>query len=349
MPSDPSVFEQTLTLELSALQPEVRVLIVDDDPEARDYLVTVVQEAGYETAVAASGEEALKLLDHEFCPIMITDRNMPGMDGVTLCKRAREGQYPGYLYIFLLTAQNGDADIVSGLKAGADDYLGKKNISTPELIARLGNARRIVGLEQALRRALDQKRQMANTDVLTGAYSRRYLERQLSLELERTRRFNHPVSVLLLDIDYFKRINDRFGHAVGDEVLRSAYRRLRDLLPRACDWIGRYGGEEFLVVLIDTDLRGAEIVAHRLVAGLAESPIETSVGTIPVTISIGGAEAAQMLTSDLSFKGLLEIADHCLYASKRDGRNRYTLCLDSDSPLALSSISSHAHAEARHQ
>ena len=348
MESDPSVFEQTLTLELSALQPELRVLIVDDDPDARDYLVAVVQEAGYQTAVAASGEEALHLLETEFCPIMITDRNMPGMDGVTLCKRAREGHYPGYLYIFLLTAQNANADIVSGLKAGADDYLGKKNISAPELVARLGNARRIVSLEQALRRALDQKRQMANTDVLTGAYSRRYLERQLSLELERTRRFNHPVSVLLLDIDYFKRINDRYGHAIGDEVLRSTYRRLRDRLPRACDWIGRYGGEEFLVVLIDTDLRGAEIVAQRLVAGMAETPVETSAGPIPVTISIGGAEAAQILTSDLNFKGLLEIADHCLYASKRDGRNRYTMSLHGgESPIALKSSGSKAQDEAR--
>jgi two-component system cell cycle response regulator len=345
MESDPSVFEQTLTLELSALQPELRVLIVDDDPDARDYLVALVQEAGYRTAVAASGEQALQLLETEFCPIMITDRNMPGMDGVTLCKRAREGQYPGYLYIFLLTAQSASADIVSGLKAGADDYLGKNSISGPELIARLGNARRIVSLEQALRRALDQKRQMANTDVLTGAYSRRYLERQLSLELERTRRFNHPISVLLLDIDHFKRVNDRYGHAIGDEVLRNTYRRLRSSLPRACDWIGRYGGEEFLVVLVDTDLRGAEIVAQRLVSGMAETPMETTIGPIPVTISLGGAEAAQMLTSDLSFKRLLEIADQCLYASKRDGRNRYTLCLQGDSPIASGSIASSAQGE----
>lgn len=346
MQSDPGVFEQTLTLELSELQSELRVLIVDDDPDARDYLVAVVQEAGYQTAVASSGEQALQLLATEFCPIMITDRNMPGMDGVTLCKRAREEHYPGYLYIFLLTAQNASADIVSGLKAGADDYLGKNNISAPELVARLGNARRIVSLEQALRRALDQKRQMANTDALTGAYSRRYLERQLSLELERTRRFNHSVSLLLLDIDYFKRINDRYGHAIGDEVLRNAYRRLRDLLPRACDWIARYGGEEFLVVLIDTDLRGAEIVAKRLVGGMAEAPIETSAGPIPVTISVGGSEAAQLLTSDLSFTRLIEIADRCLYASKRDGRNRYTMCLDGASSIGFSSAASSVQGQA---
>jgi two-component system cell cycle response regulator len=322
---NPGAFEQTLTLDLRSLQLELRVLIVDDDPDARDYLVTVVQEAGYRTAVAASGEEALQMLAREFCPIMITDRNMPGMNGVTLCQRAREGNYPGYLYIFLLTAQNASEDIVSGLKAGADDYLSKKNISAPELVARLGNARRIVSLEHALRRALDQKRQMANTDALTGAHSRRYLERQMSLELERTRRFGHPLSVLLVDIDYFKRINDRYGHAVGDEVLRSTYRRMRDLLPRACDWIGRYGGEEFLVVLIDTDMRGAEIVAQRLVSGMAESAVETSSGPIPVTVSIGGAEAAQMMSHALNFRGLLEIADRCLYSSKHMGRNRYTL------------------------
>lgn len=333
MESPPSsAFEQTLTLELAIVQPELRVLIVDDDPDARDYLVAVVQEAGYQTVVASSGEEALQLLEREFCPIMITDRNMPGMDGITLCKRARQEAYPGYLYIFLLTAQNSSADIVSGLKAGADDYLGKKNISAPELVARLGNARRIVSLEQALRRALDQKRQMANTDVLTGAYSRRYLERQLSLELERTRRFNHSLTVLLIDIDHFKRINDRYGHAVGDEVLRSTYRRMRELVPRTCDWIGRYGGEEFLITLLDTNLRGAEIVAQRLLQGIAERPVETSSGPVPVTISIGAADVAQMLSSEVNFKGLLEIADQCLYASKRAGRNRYTMSLPGDSP-----------------
>lgn len=334
MDSGPNAFDQTLTLDLADLQSELCVLIVDDDEEARDYLVAVVQEAGYHTRTAPSGEEALQLLEREFCPIMITDRNMPGMDGLTLCRRAREGTYSGYLYIFLLTAHNTAEDIVNGLKAGADDYLGKRNISAAELVARLGNAKRIVSLEQALRRALDQKRQMANTDVLTGAYSRRYLERQLSLELERTKRFGHPLTVLLVDIDHFKRINDRYGHSVGDEVLRSTYRRMRELLPRACDWIGRYGGAEFLVTLLDTDLRGAEIVAQRLTVGVAQAPIDTTSGPIPVTISVGAADISQMLSNQLSFKGLLQIADECLYASKRGGRNRYTMHIDKDSPVA---------------
>jgi two-component system cell cycle response regulator len=334
MEASPGVFDQTLTLDLADTQPDLRVLIVDDDEEVRDYLVAVVQEAGYQTHTAASGEEALQLLEREFCPIMITDRNMPGMDGLTLCRRARQGSYAGYLYIFLLTAHNAAEDIVNGLKAGADDYLGKTNISAAELVARLGNARRIVTLERALRRALDQKRQMANTDVLTGAYSRRYLERQLSLELERTRRFSHPLTVLLVDIDHFKRINDRYGHAVGDEVLRNTYRRMRELLPRACDWIGRYGGEEFLITLLDTDLRGAEVVAQRLTTGVAESTIDTSAGPIPVTISVGAADVSQMMSNQLSFKGLLQIADECLYASKRGGRNRYTMHMEKDSPVA---------------
>jgi diguanylate cyclase (GGDEF)-like protein len=333
MESTPT-FDETLTLDLADLRPDLCVLIVDDDEEARDYLVAVVQEAGYRTRTAASGEEALMLLESEFCPIMITDRNMPGMDGLTLCRRARQINYSGYLYIFLLTAHNTAEDIVNGLNAGADDYLGKRNISAAELVARLGNAKRIVGLEQALRRALDQKRQMANTDVLTGAYSRRYLERQLSLELERSRRFSHPLTVLLVDIDHFKRINDRYGHAVGDEVLRATYRRMRELLPRACDWIGRYGGEEFLVTLLDTDLRGAEVVAQRLVSGVAQSAIDTSSGPIAVTISVGAADVSQMMSNQLSFKGLLQIADECLYASKRSGRNRYTMRMEKDSPIA---------------
>lgn len=333
MDSTPA-FDQTMALDLADLQPDLTVLIVDDDAEARDYLVAVVQEAGYQTRTATSGEEALRMLEHEFCPIMISDRNMPGMDGLTLCRRARQGTYAGYLYIFLLTAHNSAEDIVNGLNAGADDYLGKRNISAAELVARLGNAKRIISLEQALRRALDQKRQMANTDVLTGAFSRRYLERQLSLELERSRRFSHPLTVLLVDIDHFKRINDRYGHAVGDEVLRATYRRMRELLPRACDWIGRYGGEEFLVTLLDTDLRGAEVVAQRLTTGVAQSTVDTSAGPIPVTISVGAADVSQMLSNELSFRGMLQIADECLYASKHGGRNRYTMRIEKDSPVA---------------
>jgi len=321
--------DETLTLQLPHLQLALRVLIVDDDPDARDYLVAVVQEAGYQTAVAASGDEALALLDREFCPIMITDRNMPGMDGVSLCRYARERSYPGYLYIFLLTALHASEDIVTGLKAGADDYLGKNNISAPELVARLGNARRIVSLEQALRRALDQKRQMANTDVLTGAFSRRYLERQLSHELERSRRSGHALSVLLIDVDHFKRVNDRYGHSVGDEVLRGVYRRMRELLPRACDWIGRYGGEEFLVVLLDTDLGGAEIVAQRLTFGVAQAQFETTAGIVPVTVSIGGADVKRLPPGELSFTALVQSADQCLYYSKHSGRNRYTMSVAS--------------------
>jgi diguanylate cyclase (GGDEF)-like protein len=319
------MFEQTLAIDLTTLQAELRVLIVDDDPVAREYFVAVVQEAGYATATARSGREALELLRREFCPIMITDRNMPGMNGVELCAAARQETWSGYLYIFLITAQNAREDIVSGLRAGADDYLSKK-ISAPELVARLGNARRIVSLEQALRRALDQKRQIANTDALTGVFSRHYLERHLSLELERARRFGHSMAVLLVDIDHFKRINDRFGHAVGDEVLRAACKRMRTLVPRSCDWLARYGGEEFVVVLADTDLAGAEVVARRINAGIAQTPIETSGGAVSVTVSIGGAAVgASSAAPGLHPGAVLGRADRCLYASKHGGRNRCTM------------------------
>jgi diguanylate cyclase (GGDEF)-like protein len=325
MPPPPSRFEETLALDLTTTQDVPRVLIVDDDPIAREYFVAVVQEAGYATATADSGREALELLQREFCPIMITDRNMPGMDGMQLCANARQGTWPGYLYIFVITAQNASQDIVSGLDAGADDYL-SKDISVPELVARLGNAKRIVSLEQALRRALDQKRQLANTDALTGVFSRLYLEKQLSMELERTRRYGYSLSVLLVDIDHFKRINDCLGHAVGDEVLRTVCNRMRSLVPRSCDWLARYGGEEFVVVLTETGLAGAEVVAKRINAGVAQAPIETSGGAVPVTISIGGAAiGASSPESDFRPGALLDRADRCLYASKGGGRNRCTM------------------------
>jgi diguanylate cyclase len=133
------------------------------------------------------------------------------------------------------------------------------------------------------------------------------------------------LSVLLIDIDHFKRINDRYGHALGDEVLRSACCRMQELLPRACDWIARFGGEEFLAVLIETDLTGAEAAAQRLNIGMAQTPFETSAGPIAVTVSIGGADVAQLPRNSFNFAALLQSADQCLYESKRNGRNRYTM------------------------
>jgi PleD family two-component response regulator len=195
---------ETQTREVRSLRNASPILLVDDDEEVRDHLTAVLQVAGYEVHTANSGNEALRTLHENFVPILIADRNMPDMDGLSLCRKVRTEDYPNYLYVLLLTAHDSQQDILSGLEAGADDYLSKR-ISPAELVARVRTAQRIVSLEQALRASLAHKRQQADTDALTGAYSRHYLNRQLTRELKRAQRYGNSLSVLLLDVDHSSR------------------------------------------------------------------------------------------------------------------------------------------------
>ena len=167
-----------------------------------------------------------------YYPILVTDWEMPEMDGVALCKAVRSLQLDGYVYALLLTARDSKEHIIAGLEAGADDYL-VKPVHEPELIARLNAGRRILALEHSLRAANERNRILSITDALTGAYNRRYLMEQLPRELERCRRYAYPLSVLMCDIDHFKQMNDARGHAAGDEVLQQFAARMQRSHPHA--------------------------------------------------------------------------------------------------------------------
>lgn len=250
---------------------------------------------------------------------------MPDMDGLALCRAIRAESFPGYVYILLLTARDTQEDIVAGLDAGADDYLSKR-VTEAELMARLKTARRIVGLEQSLRDIIEEKQRLATTDALTGANNRRYFVKHLGREIKRARRYNGPLSLLVLDIDRFKSVNDRFGHGAGDEVLVEFVRRINLGLPREIDWCARLGGEEFAVVLPQTDLNGARTVAEKLRQMTASVPILTASGPIDITVSIGIAAVDSLPRHvEPSVDALLEYADRGLYASKEEGRNRVTV------------------------
>jgi len=301
------------------------VLIVDDDPLTRDRLALLVQAAGFDTACAATGREALAHLHREYCPIVVTDRLMPDMDGLELCRAIRADSFRGYVYILLLTSKDTQDDILTGLDAGADDYLSKR-VTEAELMARLRTARRIVGLEQSLRDIIEEKRKLATTDALTGANNRHYFVKHLRRELNRVRRYGGALSVLALDIDRFKSVNDRFGHAIGDEVLIEFVRRVGLGLPREIDWSARLGGEEFAVVLPQTELLGAYTVAEKLRSMMSSVPVLTAVGPVEITVSIGVAALSSLPRDvEVNVDALLALADRSLYASKQGGRNRVTL------------------------
>src|ERR1044072_5766429 len=230
---------------------KIRLLLVEDEPTQRMMLERQLTRAGYVVDTAENGAEALtKILEGQY-HILLTDWDMPGMDGPTLCKRVRDANLSTYIYILLLTGHLTTDDLVVGLGAGANDY-GPKPANQAELLARLSAGSRIVKLEQSLREANEKIQLLSITDPLAGTYNRRYLNDQLLKEVERARRYNRPRAVIMADIDRFKRINDERGHASGDEVLKR-FADLAKSLIRPSDWIARYGGEEFVIVLPETD------------------------------------------------------------------------------------------------
>ncbi|MET0658586.1 MAG: diguanylate cyclase [Steroidobacteraceae bacterium] len=318
----PEGVDDTLQLMKLRLPQRASVLIVDDDPLVRERLQAVVEAAGFDAQLAPNGQVALDLLAREFVSIVLTDRDMPAMDGLAFCRTVRARQFPGYIYIMLLTVKDAEQDVLSGLDAGADDYVSKR-VSPAQLIARLRTAQRILSLEQSLRSLLDEKRREATTDSLTGAHNRHYFNRHMSRELKRSQRFGGELSLLVLDIDHFKQINDRHGHGVGDEVLQGFVARLKSALPREYDWLARLGGEEFAVVLPQTDLAGATVVAEKLRLCIRDTPIRTAAGPLRITVSIG-LSTPSVLPADepRTAAALVDLADRYLYKSKAHGRDR---------------------------
>jgi two-component system cell cycle response regulator len=300
------------------------ILLAEDDPVTRMLMTRFLKNAGYEVDAVANGSEAFDRMTKRYYPMLVTDWEMPEMDGIALCKAVRNMQLDGYVYSLLLTARDSKEHIIAGLEAGADDYL-VKPVHEPELVARLNAGRRILALEHSLRAANQRNRILSITDALTGAYNRRYLMEQLPREVERCRRYAYPLSVLMCDLDHFKHINDQSGHAAGDDVLQQFAARSQKSIRSNSDWIARYGGEEFLIVLPETSYADGMFVAEKLRALVANTPFNTRMGEIPMTASFGVASTGPH-GPDLTLKleSLIRTADECLYISKVEGRNRCT-------------------------
>jgi diguanylate cyclase (GGDEF)-like protein len=310
--------------QLLAVPTRPKILLVDDDESSQELSSVYAQHLGYTTSTCANAETALKRLRDDFSPIVITDLNMPGIGGLALCRELRARKWPGYVYIIVMTGQDLDDGLIGALDAGADDYL-RKGCQPAEMRARLRVAERIVTLEQRLRRNLENKARQAASDALTGLPNRRAFDKQFNAEFKRARRFGETLSLLLIDVDHFKKINDQHGHLVGDEVLRRLATILRANLPREFDILARCGGEEFAAVLPHTDRDGATMIAERLRASLTGAPIATVSGPLPITVSIGiGSLSSRASTDPLTTHDVYDEADRCLYESKRQGRNRVT-------------------------
>jgi diguanylate cyclase (GGDEF)-like protein len=297
------------------------VLIAEDDPLFRRILERWFQQWDYRVTAVENGLDAWEVLQREDAPqLAILDWMMPGMDGIELCRRIRNRDQSPYRYVLLLTAKDDKQDVITGLEAGADDYL-TKPFDVDELRARVRAGKRILDLEAALIHAQDDLQSAALHDSLTGLWNRGAILDLLRREVCRRQRTGDALGVMMVDIDYFKKINDTHGHLIGDAVLQEVTRRLAvDVRPY--DVVGRYGGEEFLIVFPGCNMRDLLVGAERLRHCIADQPIETSVGQIPVTLSLGLASVEQGENEILGCESFLQRADAALYAAKARGRNR---------------------------
>jgi diguanylate cyclase (GGDEF)-like protein len=312
-------------VQLRAGQPLPRLLLAEDSPMEREMLQQFLQQGGYAVDCASDGHEALAKITSNSFHILLTDWEMPGMNGTTLCRRVREAELSGYVYILLLTGHGSPELAVDALRSGADNFI-RKPFNPTELLAHVNAGWRIVQLERSLRTANEHIRQLTLTDALLGTYNRRYLDEELIKEVDRARRYDHCLSAVMADLDHFKNINDQYGHGVGDEVLREVAGRARAAIRQGSDWIARYGGEEFVIVLPETALSGAVATAEKIRAILAQTPVNTSAGPLTVSASFGVAQLdSSSGAAKLSVESLLRRADEALYCSKLAGRNRVTL------------------------
>ena len=295
------------------------VLIVEDDPVQRKLLDGALSKSGYTVLESDKGEVAWQILQEEQIQLIVTDWLMPSLEGPELIRRIRSTSLYGYVYIILLTSKEATDDLVAGLDAGADDYL-TKPYNPIELIARISVGERILELERRLKEAQAHLEEIALYDGLTGLMNRRAFYQAAEAELSRSSRMQQPLSMLFIDIDKFKQINDEHGHLVGDDVLKIVAANIKATL-RSYDLIGRWGGDEFIAILPGTSSTNARRVAERILRKVSSVEVPTPGGQqvrVQLSLGVGAISPSQSLDMD----SLVEKADHSLYAAKAEGGNR---------------------------
>ena len=295
----------------------MKILMAEDDLISRRILETILTKWQYEPVVAVDGDEAWEIMQKTDSPnVAVLDWEMPGKTGVEICQRVKKLHASNPPYIIILTAKNDKADIVKGLDAGANDYVSKP-YDKNELLARIRVGQRMVELQSELIDAKDALAHEATHDPLTGAPNRRAILNNLSKELIRVNRTNSKLSVGICDIDYFKHVNDTYGHQVGDDVLCRVVKNIQSCL-RPDDLLGRYGGEEFLLVVPDITDSAEKKFYERIKTQIADHKIITRSGEVDITISIGFTCTRGDKTAD----EMLAAADAALYRAKDNGRNQ---------------------------
>ena len=306
-----------------------RILVVDDQDTNRVLLRGVLSRRGYKVTTAASGEEALAIIEGGLPDLVLLDIFMPKVSGLDVIEKLRQGDKTAALPVILVSALADTQHVVAGLERGANDYITKPFV-TPVLLARVAALLRSAALVKRLEVQTELLAKLAAIDELTGLYNRRTLFQALETERSRSVRYRRPLSVAMIDLDHFKRINEEYGHTGGDDVLREFGARLIEWL-RTMDIACRYGGEEFCAILPETNLEGGLVAAQRI-RRLVEShtfTIGTTQARLTVSIGVSGWSPPADDVPDL-----LNEADIALLEAKRSGRNRICAFPRRPSPLA---------------
>lgn len=306
--------------ETGQIVPEnLPILIVDDNRLQRSVLEANLKAAGYQVIAAENGKEALEIFRKGHFPILMTDWIMPEMSGLELCRAIRSEESGRYTYIIILTSLDSKNDIIAGLEAGADEYL-VKPAHQAELTARLKTARRILDLENARNRYIEEIKSLSLIDPPTGIFNRCYMDEHISQEIKRAYRYERSLSLILVGVNRFNETVAEFGHFSGDVLLKRTAECLTDSVRKDVDWIARYGADAFMVVLPETDTAGALIVAKRLRLRIAAMVVKMYDKELRITACFGVAGfTASQQKQGFTTEIFLDKVDHCLCQAKEDG------------------------------
>ena len=299
-------------------QPDFRIAIVDDDAAIRRLVRLFLKRSGYDIVEFSTGNEGREQLLKIPWDLAILDRRLPDMDGVMLAQELKSRPEFKTRFIIMLTGEDDQADKVEGLDLGADDYV-TKPFQYPELLARIRAGKRIVDLQKELLETNKRLERLSITDGLTNLFNHRKFQDELARAFEESARYSRPLSLAIVDLDFFKKINDTYGHAIGDEVLKAVSRLFQESI-RTTDLAARYGGEEFAVMMPETDVHDAVTSAEKIRTLIESTPIRTQSGEVPVTVSIGVAAVPH--PNIHAAKELIVAADNALYRAKKGGRNQ---------------------------
>jgi len=316
----PSTIEEGTTATVAVMVrvlPPPKALLVFQDSALRQYVERRITPDVLDFESVSDDQEALRLFGANFRPIVLTD----SQELIRNLRSRSAGRAPFIVYVAEL---DDAADREQGLAAGADECVGRR-VTDRELDARIGAARRIVELEAVLRITLEENRKLSATDDLTRVASRRFFGKHFPREIERAARSGLALSLVLCDIDHFKKINDTLGHAGGDQILQQFGPRLQQVLRRGSDWVARIGGEEFAIVMPETAYEAALAATRKLRSGVSHTAFKVDKTSVRVTASFGLCGLDRVPAGERRLaERMLKLADAALYASKEAGRNRVT-------------------------